>query len=82
MCECLYCVCGVSNPSSTPWQNTLDKRATYTQHSYTEPAVVCADSVDADPSLTIEDIFHEILDVTRNVSRSCASCTQARSIAR
>ncbi|KAI0746078.1 alpha/beta-hydrolase [Earliella scabrosa] len=73
MCECLYCVCGVSNPSSTPWQNTLDKRATYTQHSYTEPAVVCADSVDADPSLTIEDIFHEILDVTRNVSRSFGS---------
>ncbi|KAI0330979.1 alpha/beta-hydrolase [Cubamyces sp. BRFM 1775] len=39
-------------------------------HSYTEPAVVCVDSVNADPNLTINDIFDEIVNVTRTVSPS------------
>ncbi|RPD53038.1 alpha/beta-hydrolase [Lentinus tigrinus ALCF2SS1-6] len=38
--------------------------------SYTEPAILCADSVDADPSLTIQDIFAEIVNVTQTVSPS------------
>ena len=47
------------------------KRTFSVQHTYTEPAVVCADSVDADPSVTTEVIFAEILNVTREVSPSC-----------
>ena len=49
----------------------LGKRTTFTQNSYTEPAVVCADSVDADPTLTMNDIFNEIVNVTSTVSPSC-----------
>ncbi|KAJ8489504.1 hypothetical protein ONZ51_g2891 [Trametes cubensis] len=48
----------------------LSRRTFSAQHSYTEPAVVCADSVDADPNLSINDIFDEIVNVTREVSPS------------
>ncbi|CDO72499.1 hypothetical protein BN946_scf184980.g40 [Trametes cinnabarina] len=52
-------------------RRTLAKRATFSAaNSYTEPAVVCADSVDADTSLSMKDIFDEIVNVTRTVSPS------------
>ncbi|OSC97433.1 alpha/beta-hydrolase [Trametes coccinea BRFM310] len=50
-------------------RRSLAKRETFSL-SYTETAVVCADSVDADPTLTIEDIFDEIVNVTRTVSHT------------
>ncbi|RDX41793.1 alpha/beta-hydrolase [Lentinus brumalis] len=58
----------LGNTSDT--SSSTKKRATFSQNSYTEPAVVCADSVDADPSLTINDIFDEVVNVTRTVSPS------------
>ncbi|TBU61574.1 alpha/beta-hydrolase [Dichomitus squalens] len=42
----------------------------FTQNSYTEPAVVCADSVDADPSVNTTVIFDDIVDIVRTVSPS------------
>ncbi|KAI8992877.1 alpha/beta-hydrolase [Trametes punicea] len=62
----------ILNSSTTQHtQGGLLKRGTFSaNHSYTEPAVVCADSVDADPNLTINDIFDEIVNVTRSVSPS------------
>ena len=45
-------------------------------NAYTEPAIVCADSVDADPSVTMDVIFAEVLTDTRAVSHTCAyPCT-------
>ncbi|KAI1785748.1 alpha/beta-hydrolase [Ganoderma leucocontextum] len=44
--------------------------AVYTQNSYTEPAVVCADSVDADPSVNTTVIFDNLVDVIRTDSPS------------
>ncbi|KAI0779308.1 alpha/beta-hydrolase [Fomes fomentarius] len=61
-------IIGNKSKTTTERRHVLDKRATFSQHGYTEPAVVCADSTDADPSVTMEVIFKEILDVTRNVS--------------
>ncbi|KAI0762144.1 alpha/beta-hydrolase [Trametes elegans] len=61
----------------TPHANNRPRRpaqrdaATYSAaHSYTEPAVVCADSVDADPALSMKDVFDEVVAVTRDVSHS------------
>ncbi|KAI0744279.1 alpha/beta-hydrolase [Daedaleopsis nitida] len=50
--------------------HSLDKRAVFSQNSYTEPAVVCADSVDADPSVTMQTLFDEVVGVTRDVSHT------------
>ncbi|KAM5533232.1 hypothetical protein V8D89_013097 [Ganoderma adspersum] len=51
--------------------NSLTKRdAVYTQNSYTEAAVVCADSVDADPSVNTTVVFDNLVDVIRTVSPS------------
>ncbi|OSC97434.1 alpha/beta-hydrolase [Trametes coccinea BRFM310] len=60
----------ILHSNATPQaQHAMTKRATFST-SYTEPAVVCADSVDADPSLSMKDVFDEIVNVTRTVSRS------------
>ena len=45
----------------------------YTQNSYTEAAVVCADSVDADLSVNTTVVFDNLVDVIRTISPSCAS---------
>ena len=43
----------------------------YTQNSYTEAAVVCADSVDADLLVNTTVVFDNLVDVIRTVSPSC-----------
>ncbi|KAJ3014441.1 hypothetical protein NUW54_g1306 [Trametes sanguinea] len=47
----------------------MAKRATYST-SYTEPAVLCGDSVNANSSLSMKNVFDEIVNVTRTVSPS------------
>ena len=44
-------------------RDNIAKRDTFSNNSYTEPAVVCADSVDADPAVTMDVIFDEIVAV-------------------
>ena len=62
-------ILGSSNSSAQP-RDFLGKRDTFSMNSYTEPAVVCADSVDADPSVITDVIFKEILNDTRAVSHT------------
>ena len=62
-------ILGSSN-SSAQARDFLGKRDTFSMNSCTEPAVVCADSVDADPSVITDVIFKEILNDTRAVSHT------------
>ncbi|KAI0645974.1 alpha/beta-hydrolase [Trametes meyenii] len=64
----LASVLGTTNSQT---RETLSRRTTFShQNSYTEQAIVCADSVDADPSLDMRDVFDEVVNVTRTVSPS------------
>lgn len=58
--------------ASTDSTAALTRRddAVYTQNSYTEPAVVCADSVNADLSVNTTVVFDNLVDVIRTVSPS------------
>ncbi|KAI0665895.1 alpha/beta-hydrolase [Trametes maxima] len=61
----------VIGTENSQMRRTHPRRATFShQNSYTEPAIVCADSVDADPSLDMKDVFDEVVNVTRTVSHS------------
>ncbi|KAH9942522.1 alpha/beta-hydrolase [Epithele typhae] len=51
-------------------RRSLAKRDTFTQNSFTQAAVVCADSVDADLEVTMSVLFDEIVEVTKNVSHT------------
>ena len=68
----LLSYCTSSKTEHAPRRDRLSRRdPTFTNNSYTEPAVVCADSVNADPNVTMDVIFAEVLNDTRAISHTC-----------